>query len=119
MAQQVFPQPDFALMSQSHVVHVTELGKCANIPALDGGTAILDAPQNLRDDIRGLRDNIRGLRDDVRGLKDDFRGLVDSIRGGLKDDVRGLKDELTARFVTYLARNMVDVLILVIVISIT
>jgi hypothetical protein len=112
MAQQVFPQPDFALMSQSHVVHATELKKCANIPALDGGTAILDAPQNLRDDIRGLRD-------DVRGLKDDFRGPVDSIRGGLKDDVRGLKDELTARFVTYLARNMVDVLILVIVISIT
>jgi hypothetical protein len=104
MAQQVFPQPDFALMSQSHVVHATELGKCANIPALDGGSAIFDAPQNLTNVIHNPRDDIRGLRDDVRCLR---------------DDIRRLKDELTARFVSYLARNKVDVLILAIVTSTT
>jgi TolA-binding protein len=65
--------PDFDQIAQHHRSLATEMAKCSNIPALDGGARILHAIRVLSTEmttqIREMRGEIRELRGEIREVK--------------------------------------------------
>ncbi len=74
------PQPNFGRIAQMHVELSTELEKCQNIPAVHQGNEILQALQQLQNQLQTrfdqMQDNITGLRNEVG----DLRGEINTIK---------------------------------------
>jgi hypothetical protein len=59
-------QPNFAAMAQSHLALSEQPTLCENIPAVNGGAAILVHLDNLANE---LRDGFTSIRSDIAGLR--------------------------------------------------
>jgi hypothetical protein len=58
-APRLLPLPDFELIAKNHRNPATELRKYANIPAFDASRGILDAIQNLTEEVRVMKNGLR------------------------------------------------------------
>ena len=65
MAGQMPPQPDFEVITRLGTDLSHELGRCANLPAVQEGNLILQELRALREEIQELRP----LREEMRSMK--------------------------------------------------
>lgn len=84
-------QPDFDIIAHSCIALSEQLPLYQNIPAINGGAAILARLDALANDMAGLRNDVTGIRNDITDIRNDITGI--------RIDIMGLRLEVGARSV--------------------
>lgn len=60
--------PNFAVIASSHADLARELGRCANLPLLQGGSLIIQEIREMRSEMREFREEVRAEIRQVKSL---------------------------------------------------
>ncbi|KAI9804793.1 MAG: hypothetical protein M1825_001161 [Sarcosagium campestre] len=94
MAAPIPPQPDFEVIGRSYTDLSREMGRCANLPALQEGNLILQELRGLREEQRAQGQELRAQGEELRGLREEQRAQGEELRG-LREEQRALKALVT------------------------
>ena len=94
-------QPDFRVIATSLNEAATHLGRCANVPAIAGVQAILDALQRmetrLNTRIDGVEARLNTRMDGIETRIDGIETRIDDVEARLNTRMDGIETRLNAR----------------------
>jgi hypothetical protein len=100
MDAQLAEQPDFAVMAEYQYRLSEEFAKCANIPAFNGGAAILAQLTQIQEGVNGLNTRMGGIETRMGGLEMRMGGLetrmdgLEARMGGLETRIGGIETRI-------------------------
>ena len=71
--------PDFEVISRSYTDLSRELGRCANLPTLQGGNVILGELRALRGQMGQFQEQLGGVQEQLGGVQEQLGGVQEQL----------------------------------------
>jgi hypothetical protein len=88
-------QPDFSLMARGAETISRQLELCGNLPAIDGGAAILTRLDHFIIQVTGVSTQLTGLTNQLTGVSNQITNEMTNLRNEITNEITNLRNEIT------------------------